>query len=173
MTGQRTEDVPLRHLGTSFLPSSTIRPNVQTFIVFYWVKKWSKMKNVLGWGTWRCEIADSSLPSCPWASQAISFFIDRVAEFHLDGSSRSRPSIFLHLDCFCFQVTSYLLLQLFQFLGACVWRHTSLETHKENTFTCSSHVLHVFFTCLGVVLSGSCRHTETPPRCKFIKWIIK
>ncbi len=64
-------------------------------------------------------------PLCPRprASKGISSFIDRAAEFQADGggggcccrptTSSSNP------DCFCFQVTSYLLLQLFQFLRAC------------------------------------------------------
>lgn len=64
-------------------------------------------------------------PLCPRprASKGISSFIDRAAEFLADGggcccccwptTSSSNP------DCFCFQVTSYLLLQLFQFLRAC------------------------------------------------------
>lgn len=56
-------------------------------------------------------------PLCPrpCATKGISSFIDR-ASWMCGGqpaTSSSSP------DCFCFQVTSYLLLQLFQFLRAC------------------------------------------------------
>lgn len=60
-------------------------------------------------------------PLClqPRASEAISSFIDSTAEFKLDGCRRhpSNPPSWSP-DCFCFQVTSYLSLQLFQFLRA-------------------------------------------------------
>lgn len=59
----------------SFLPSSTICP--KQFIVFYWVERWSYMKNVLQRGTWRCEIADSSLPSALCLKRYFFFYWQR------------------------------------------------------------------------------------------------
>lgn len=38
-------------------------PSVPQLAVFHSGRRWSHMKNVLQRGTWRCEIADSSLPS--------------------------------------------------------------------------------------------------------------
>lgn len=62
-------------------------------------------------------------PLCPrpCASKGISSFIDRAGGMSGGGGRRrGRPATSSSSpDCFCFQVTSYLLLQLFQFLKAC------------------------------------------------------
>lgn len=90
------------------------------------------------------------------------------------------PDILLHLDCFCFQVTSYLLLQLFQFLRACCmktediaimrWRLTGSlgNVHKppqrDNTKETHGNLL-------TFMLSGRQRACRRP-WYNFIKWII-
>lgn len=60
-------------------------------------------------------------PLCPQprASKGISPFIDSAAEFLVAAAAAGPPPSSSSLDCFCFQVTSYLWLQLFQFLRAC------------------------------------------------------
>lgn len=60
-------------------------------------------------------------PLCPQprASKGISPFIDSAAEFLVAAAAAGPSPSSSSLDCFCFQVTSYLWLQLFQFLRAC------------------------------------------------------
>lgn len=83
-------------------------------------------KVAAGWKMSPSEVHEGvklQTPLCPrpCASKGISSFIDRAGWMsgsrrrrrHPPATSSSSP------DCFCFQVTSYLLLQLFQFLRAC------------------------------------------------------
>lgn len=64
-------------------------------------------------------------PLCPQprASKGISSFIDRAAEFLVAAAAAVPTTSSSSLDCFCFQVTSYLLLlNFFNFSGLVVWR---------------------------------------------------
>lgn len=68
-------------------------------------------------------------PLCPrpCASKGISSFIDRAGWMSAGRPATSSSSP----DCFCFQVTSYLLLQLFQFLRACCMKTESFGISRS------------------------------------------
>lgn len=129
-------------------------------------------------------------PLCPQpcASKGISSFIDRVG--WMSGGCRrrhrGRPATSSSSpDCFCFQVTSYLLLQLFQFLRACCMKTERFDISrslgnvhkpqlKDNPKKKEKKKITecVFLSCLvGItdpVIAPALLH-----RCNFIKWIIK
>lgn len=168
----------------SFLPPSPICP--KQFIVFYWVRRGSYMKNVLQRGTWRCEIADSSLPSAPclkryfffyWQSGWISAWWRRLLLAHCSPPPHPPPT----LIAFVSRSPPIYRCNFSNFSGLVVWRQKAsppaalwemyIKLSRENT-------KETHWNLLTFMLSGRRSSCQRPPptnphQCNFIKWIIK
>lgn len=108
-------------------------------------------------------------PLCPQprASKGISSFIDRAAEFLVAAAAAVPTTSSSSLDCFCFQVTSYLLLQLFQFLRACCMKTEGIaisgslgNVHKPQQ---GDNTKETHWRLLTFMLSGRHRSCQRPP----------